>query len=293
MKTTDLECLISLYMDGELSEPMQNRVVFLLKTNKRAAAIYNDFLQIHQLFQKTPRLTLPAGFSNDILVKINQRTINKPLTRLRFFLITPRRVTIISTVTATLFLLGLIPVFMMVWRSPGETALRNDNRGQSQMEIPKKETSLTQTSLTQTSSVPLHDVPDQSIPKVVLSTPAVPLAVGASTEQKTAPEKRSFVACKLKSGQEDAFYLHFQQVSTERKLSFKRSVRSGYTIMEFNLTKEQFQNLVRWLDKRTDYVQSVNVFGDLVQWQEEMESGDTTASSAVKDEVRQIRFEFK
>ncbi|MDO5580640.1 MAG: hypothetical protein Q4G69_05865 [Planctomycetia bacterium] len=289
MKRTDLEKLISLYADGEVDEKTALHVAHLIEINQEAAAIYSTFLKIREQISKTPRVSLPSDFSKMILEKVNRGNVVRPKES-KVYQFCKKNRTLVCSAASALLLFLILPLFLFQTPNPDQGEVQTvavapvkQNVSEPLKDLPvlKKE----ETAIASVKDVPLEKK-NPSFLEVPIAYAPVPKV------QKPDPAfLSSAVFCVLNSAKKDVFFPKFQDQCSALGLTFSTKHRDGKTVLEFQLTQQNLEKLIHWIQSRTDYVSSVRFSEPLKKWRESNTPSDLYDASG-KDLHKTVRFEI-
>lgn len=272
MKTSELEQVISAYIDGEIPAGKLAAVERLVQHNERAAACYNEFMRIRQGFQALPPATLPPDFASGIVASIKQRQTSRsrpnsfPVRVLRI-----RRLVISGTIS--LCIIGLVAVLFMRSMSPVVTSPSDRVAARLPVAVPQE------------SPVPVPaeqpmavepakpegaqnaPTPDVIKKEETWITAPVPLSVQKNnpTSKMTKPtlDALLWVRCTPIASQDKEFIDSFVKYCMSNSLNFTATGRQVY---EFKMTRPDFANFVQWLRKNPLTGGDVQVSDALAGW---------------------------
>lgn len=290
MKRTDLEKLISLYIDGEVNDKTAKQVAHLIDINQEAAAIHSTFMKIREQIAQCPRISLPSDFSKTVLEKINH---DHPVQtrRSRVFVFCKKNRALVCSIASIALLILILPLFVLRTSTSDPGTIETIASApviKTDISEPLKKDPLAKDLKTAVVSAPIRPVEEtsSSILEIPIAYAPVPVV------QKVDPSTLSLsVFCTLNEAKKDKFYLRFQDLSSELGLGFNRKSQDGKTFLEFHLTRKDLEKLVYWLESRTDYIASLQFSEPLKNWQQSKSPADLY-DAAGKDLKKTVRFEI-
>lgn len=250
MKTSDLERVISAYIDGGIPENKQDAIRQLIKVNEEAARCYREFTQLRDSIRRLPKVPSPVDFSQSVLLALQSRPIPDSATRHNAKKRTALRLSIrigIVSLSLVLLITGWV-----LFRSnqpepdrPGLVASRLTTplAPEKISSSPETETPVREASPTPPQPA---DTTRRSDEKGWMTAPA-PLALhGKGARPHIAPTLDSmlWVRCVPTASQEEKFVGEFLEYCMARSLNFKMV---GKHIYEFRVEREMFDHFVKWL----------------------------------------------
>lgn len=214
MENKDLELLISLYVDGELSERMTANVSRMIETDTAAAALYADFLDIKSGIRSLPRLKLPSDFSKSVLNRLRENSVKSNSQRFRVHFIRKKTVYILS-ITAASLLVILVPSFLFFGSGH------------------------------QAQQVAVNRV--EPVPTRKLAPPDRPLADAKIVEKDF--NTLMAVRCVVLPEKMEAFKQHLQYLGNQLTVKFTSKIENNKTVYEYTLTRQNFSTLMNLLEK--------------------------------------------
>lgn len=253
MKKTDLERLISRYIDGELDPRQSVAVSNLIQSNSFAAEVYREYNGMREMFGALRPVRAPEGFREQVMALVKERyPAGRPvvlLTGIRALSGQRFVIAVISGVTAVCLI--AFATFWMV------TASLEDSHNRTVARIVERTGS------------PVRVISEEPVPAPVtvdeepfIRTPPVPLSLMPSTLNEpvlTPTVKRVRVGLVLKEEKRERFSGRLLKICSERELSFQKSFNDGQLQYVFHLDPSQYEQLVRWLEKQTDLVASLDL----------------------------------
>lgn len=249
MKTSDLEQVISAYVDGEIPQGKRAAVERLVQNNEQAAAYYNEFIRIRQGLRALPPATLPSDFASGVITAIQQRqmpetrsntTGTRRVSRVRRLVIPGTISLCVVAVAAALFMRSISP---SVSTSPGRTTAMVPASTQPDHQVaPVVEPAAT--------ALPVATEvkkPETTKREGVWMTAPVPLAVqGTAVPKVTKPtlDALLWVHCTPIASQDKKFADEFVKYCMSKSLNF---TASGRYVYEFKMTRSDFADFVQWL----------------------------------------------
>lgn len=213
MENKDLELLISLYVDGELSERMTANVSRMIETDSAAAALYADFLDIKSGIRSLPRLKLPPDFSKSVLNRLRENSTQSNRQRFRVHFIHKKTVYLLS-VTAASLLVILVPAFLFL------------GSGDQPQQIAVKR---------------MEQTPVQKI-----APPDRPLADAQIVEKDF--NTLMAIRCVVLPDKTNAFKQQLQYLGSQLTVKFASKIENNKTVYEYTITRQNFNALINLLD---------------------------------------------
>ena len=276
MKSSKLEQIIGLYLDGEIPEEKKAAVEQLIKTNEEAARIYRQFRHLRDIIAATPKVTPPVDFARSVTDIIRQRNLsprpvetqrtsqtNTPqLEKVTVFSLHKRKLLVwssvsIVTVVLILCLIGLGTFF------PGNNEEAN-TRIVAKVIPPMSSAEVTE--IAREEQAPLAETPMRSVSEVIVPSVTVtpsseekidgpvlpPLSVtGKIIDEKATPRVAdNMIQCRIQPGMLPQFRNHFDSFCSRKKFNY--SIQEGVTFVIWQMTRPQYTALITWLQGQTE-----------------------------------------
>ncbi|MDO5553136.1 MAG: hypothetical protein Q4G68_05195 [Planctomycetia bacterium] len=254
MKKTDLERLISLYIDGELDPRQSVAVSNLIQSNSEAARVYREYNEMRDMFGALRPMRAPDGFRERVVTAVKRRFPGgRPVVvPAEGYALRGRRliIAIISGATAVC-LIAFACAWMVMSGQPDSVT-----RVVARVVVPERP------SAARSVEGPAPVAAPDPVEEPFIRTPPVPLSLTPNKvdEPVLSPAIQPLrVRLVLKEEKKDRFSGRLLKVCSERELSFQKGHNQGQLEYVFRLSPAEYEQLVRWLEKQTDLVTSLTL----------------------------------
>ncbi|MDD3586811.1 MAG: RseA family anti-sigma factor [Thermoguttaceae bacterium] len=252
MKTSDLEQVISAYVDGEIPEDKRAAVERLVQKNEQAAACYSEFMRIREGLRALPTVALPSDFATGLVAAIKQRQtpVTSSGTKGKRPAFRAQRLVFLGTVSLCVVVAAvLFSRFMLpgVSTSSGRTTAMVPAQVESDTHATAP---VTQSETANSQPVPVaarNNKTETTKKENTWMTAPVPLAVQKNAAQRiTKPtlDALLWIRCTPVASQEKILADEFAKYCMSKSLNF---TATGQHVYEFKMTRPDFADFVQWL----------------------------------------------